>query len=187
MTRQLIRRIATWYRRHPDDGMLLSLHDGELSADRRARVQVHLKQCARCRHRAEQIAKDWNRLVEWNRSTAAFERFDQEQLTAKVRTSIDAFKAASLVAHSAGSSQRAPQAAAERQVAEILAVYLGRRAAAALLHAHRASSDSQQEGLRDAESVLRILLGEKPAAAIEAMICRIINQIPRSACGSSQR
>jgi anti-sigma factor RsiW len=52
---------------HPDDGTLESLLDGELEADERSRVEIHLSGCAACAARLAEARKfrlDADRLVE---------------------------------------------------------------------------------------------------------------------------
>jgi hypothetical protein len=176
-----VRQIIGWRCGRPSDRLLLLLHDREISDRQRARVQKHLLQCPRCRERFEQIAQDWKRLAAMNSAAGANSALAEEVLAARVRSSIDAWSAANLSAGAAPGTQTFEQIEAERQVATVLGVYLGQRAADALLREGGTSQILKKEGIASAEAALRILLGRKAATAIEDRLAKITNRLPESA------
>jgi anti-sigma factor RsiW len=175
-----LRQIVGWHCGRPSDHLLLLLHDGEISDRRRARVQRHLHRCPRCRERMARIAQDLKDLSAMNSNAGANATLAEEILVAKVRSSIDAWSAANLPDGSAPGTQTFEQIEAGRQVAAVLGVYLGQRAANALLREGGTSQISKQEGIASAEATLRILLGRKAATAVGEKLAKIINRLPES-------
>ena len=185
MLGSFVKRVIALHWRHPSESLLLSLHVGEISDRRRERLQAHLKQCLRCQARAAQMARDWRDFTELTLAADASPAFAEEELITKVQSSIRGWSAANLPASSQPETQPFAQTEVGQQVAAVLAVYLGQRAASALLHAGRATQISKQEKLAQAEWTLRVLLGRQGAKAVEKKLLRIMNQLPDSASGPS--
>ncbi len=177
--------MTAWHWGYPSEGLLISLQDGMISEKRRARVERHLKRCARCRARASQLAQDWKDFAELSLSAAAEPSSVQEELIAKIQASIHAWSEANLPASSQQEHQAFAQTETDRRIADVLGIYLGKRAAAALFHAEGASPASRQESLAHAKSALRILLGRKGATAVEEKLLKIMNHLPESSGGST--
>jgi len=171
-----------WRWRHPSDSRLLAFHDGELSGKHRERVQAHLNRCPRCLERAAQIAQDWKDFAELSAATAEKPPFAEGELIAKIKASVHEWRAADLPA---SPQQEFAQTATGRQVTAMLAIYLGQRAANALLNGIETSEISKQEKLAQAASTLRVLLGRKSAAAVVEKLLRIMGPISESAIKGS--
>lgn len=142
------------FRRHPSERLLISLHDGEISRWCRRRIERHLQKCSNCKERIARINRDWAYLSKLNGVVAP--EVPENGLVESVHASI---------------AVSADPAAMARRMEAVLEVYLGKRAAAALLKGER--TDSAQDGIAKAESMLRILLGNRSAAAIESKLLRI--------------
>jgi hypothetical protein len=162
------------FRRHPSDRLLIALHDGELPEGKRVRALLHLERCTSCRLRSSQIGLDWCRLLELNSSDLAGLNITGQEIAARVQSVIHDW-----------SKEHPVRTEAARRIENVLGVYLGKRAAAALLQERGASQDPVQDALASAGSTLRILLGNKSAAAIEAKLLQITGRTPESAGGSS--
>jgi hypothetical protein len=158
------------FRRHPSNRILTALHDGVLPERKRVRTQSHLDQCASCRLQASRIDQDWDQLVELNSADWADMKFAEQETIARVQASIHAWSAGHPV-----------PAEAARRIEDVLGIYLGRRAAAALSQERGASQDSVRDALASAGSTLGILLGKKGATAIESKLLRILGRAPGSA------
>lgn len=172
-----LRHLMLWRWRHPNDGRLLAFHDGELSGKLRERVQAHLNLCPRCLERAAQIAQDWKYFAELGAATAEKPPFAEGELIARIQSSIHAWSAANLPA---SPEQEFAQIATGRQATAMLGIYLGQRAANALLNGIEASEISRQEKLAQAASTLRVLLGRKSAAAVVEKLLGIMGPISES-------
>jgi anti-sigma factor RsiW len=185
MLRQFFQQMGAWHWGYPSDGQLLSLCDGELSDEPRVRIQAHLNQCPGCRERAAQIAQDWKDFAELSWAARAKPVFAEDALTAGIHASIHAWRMANLPAAGAQTTQASAQAEADRQAAAVLGVYIGQRAAHALLHGIDTSQASRQKKLAQAESTLRVLLGRKSAAAVVVKLAGLMGRLSESAGGSS--
>jgi hypothetical protein len=73
----------------------------------------------------------------------------------------------------------------DRRLAAVLKIYLGQRAAAALLQPGETTESSRQERRAGAEAALLTLLGRKGFAAVEMRLLKILER-PKSANESSQ-
>jgi anti-sigma factor RsiW len=180
-----VRRMTTLYWGHPSDSLLLSLHDGEISDKRRGRLEAHLNRCPRCQARAARMAQDWRDFAELTLAADAGPASAEEELITKIQSSIHAWSAANLPASSQPEAQAFAQTETGRQVAAVLGVYLGQRAAAALLHAGGTAQISKQQSVAQFGSTLRVLLGRQSARAVEKKLLRIMSQLPDSAGGPS--
>jgi len=184
MLGQLGGLVAAWLGGHPADGVLFALQDGQLSGRRLTRAHAHLKKCRRCRNKAAQMAREWKRVVDSGPAPGFASAIAEKELLARIRGSIRA-------SYPAEEGLPQPQAAAfaqteaGRQMAAVLGVYLGKRAAGALLNAGESDTPSKQECLAAAGSALTALLGRKGAAAVEARFRWIIDHCPDSAARSS--
>ena len=168
-------RARTWFRRHPSRGVLLSLQDGELPSERRARILAPIEACARCRAEAAQIEQEWKRLAALASDEVAEPVPAGNDLLARIRASIHAWSAANMTLPH---TRTLSEAEARRQVEAVLEVYLGKRAATAFLQAHGISPSSKLETLAAADSALVALLGREGAAAVSARLQRILDQVP---------
>jgi len=166
-------RAKTWFRIHPGRGVLLSLQHGELSGKRRVRTLSHLEACSRCRARAARIEQEWKRFAELAAAEAINPGFKEEELIARIQDSIRAWSEANVTPSQA---QTLSEAEARCQLEALLEVYLGKRAAAALVGTLGASPSSRQETLAAADSALAALLGRKGATAVSARLQRIMAQ-----------
>jgi anti-sigma factor RsiW len=176
MALSFFRHLMRW--RHPNDSRLLAFHDGELSGERRARIQAHLNLCPRCLERAAQITQDWKDFAESISATAEKPPFEKGKLIDKIQASVHAWSAANLPA---SPEQEFVQTETGRQVTAMLAIYLGQRAAKALIDGIEASEFSRQEKLAQAASTLRVLLGHKSAAAVVEKLVGIMGPLSESA------
>jgi hypothetical protein len=176
---QLIERLKP----HPGDSLLVSLHDNELSPSRRSRVLTHLKKCRHCRDRLMQIDLDWRQLEEL-RLAANRQPLSDTELISGIQASIHACSEATPQPASQEDLEKV-QAETNCNVAAALGVYIGRRAADAMVRANGTSLFSNRKNLASAQSTLRILIGRKSAAAIETKLHRIMNRMPESAGRSS--
>jgi hypothetical protein len=174
MTRFSILQAIELFRRHPSDRRLAALHDGQIQEGQRARAQRHLDRCPACRLRAERIGRDLAILADVNFAEAKNLSIDEQALVAGVQDSIRSWRAEYL-----------NRTEVTRRIEDVLGVYLGKRAAAALMQCGSVLQDSGQDSLANAGSTLRVLLGEKSARAVEARLLRIIKQVPESAGKSS--
>ena len=111
--------------------------------------------------------------------------FSEKELIANTLASIRAWRATNLLVPSAQTPQSFMQTESGRQIADVLGVYLGRRAVDSLLQPGEASKITGEESIEGAESVLRVLIGRRGATAIEAKILRMMNQRPESNSESS--
>jgi anti-sigma factor RsiW len=170
-------RAKTWSWRHPSRGVLLSLQDGELSGRRRARILSHLEGCSRCRANAARIKQEWKRIAALASTEGADPVPDENDLLARIQASIRAWSATSLTRPQ---TQTLSEAEARRQMEAVLEVYLGKRAAIALLQAHGVSPSSRQDTLTAVDSALAALLGRKGATVVSARLRRIVDQVPES-------
>ena len=181
MAESFFRRIMAWHWGSPSDGQLLALQDGELSGKRRASVQAHLEQCSQCRERAARIAQDLNAIAALSSAAAAKSPTGEQELIADVQASIRAWSEANLPPTPDQAKQALSPTEAERQAVAILGLYIGQRAAKALLQGIDASEASKKEKLAQAESTLRVLLGNKSAAAVVEKLAGIMGQLSESA------
>jgi hypothetical protein len=166
-----------WSWRHPSRGVLLSLQDGELSGKSWARVLSHLEGCARCRARAAQIELECKRFAALASAEGADALPNGNDLLARIQDSIRAWSATNLTRPQA---QTLSEAEARRQMEAVLEVYLGKRAAIALLQAHGVSPSTRQETLTAVDSALAALLGHRGATVVSARLRRIMDRVPES-------
>ncbi len=185
MLEQLAGRLTGWIHRHPDDGVLLALHDGELSEPRRARALSHLEHCLRCRARAAQIGQEWECLSGRRAAAGRVSDSREADLLVKIQASIHAWSAANIVTAPPQAAEVFARTEAGRQMALVLGIYLGQRAAAALLEAGGAVPPSRSGCLATAESTLTALLGRRGTSAVEAKLHWIMEHFPESAVQSS--
>ena len=174
-----------WFQRHPGERLLVALYDNELSSARRSGVLNHLKQCRRCQRRLLQIEQNWSRLEALKSAASENLPYSEKEFVSKIQASILARIAAD---HTVSASQKTAaftDTEAKRQIAAALGVYIGRRAADALLQADRTSPVSNKDGLASARSAMQILIGRKGARAIETKLHRIMSRLPESTGGSS--
>ncbi len=174
-------RLVTWHWGAPSDGDLLALQDNELSVERRARIQAHLNRCARCRERAERIARKWGEFAAFHQTASANPPFSEDELIAVIQSSIRAWRDANLPPPPEAERLVLTKTEAERQAVAVLGLYIGQRAAKALLQGIEDSESARKEKLAQAESTLRALLGRKNAAAVVEKIARIMAQHSESA------
>ncbi len=174
-------RLVTWHWGSPSDGELLALQDNELSGKRQARIQAHLKRCGRCRERAERIAREWSEFVALNEAASANPPFSEDELIAEIQSPIKAWSRANLPPPKETERLVLTKTEAERQAVAGLGLYIGQRAAKALLQGMEDSESSRKEKLAQAESTLRALIGRKNAAAVVEKITRIMAQHSESA------
>jgi hypothetical protein len=185
MLKLFFRHLINWFHRHPGESVLLSLHDNEASPARRSRILAHLKQCPSCQDRLTQIEENWKRLKEWKSAASENSALSEKELASKIQASIHAWSEANRPASTSRENLATIKAEANRQIAAVLGVYLGRRAADALLRTNNTLQFSAKEELAGAQSALRILIGRKSATAIEMKLHRIMNRMPESAGRSS--
>jgi hypothetical protein len=176
---QLIER----FRQHPGESLLISLHDNETSPSQRSQILTHLKQCPRCQDRLSRIEQDWKQLEELRLAAGTSVSLSETELASKIQESIHKWSEANRPASAARETLPISKAEAERQIADVLGVYLGRRAADAILHAGQTTQFSNKDSLAGACSALRILIGRKSATAIEMKLHRIMSRMPESAGG----
>jgi hypothetical protein len=172
-------RISIWqavelFRRHPSDRMLIALHDGQISEGRSARLRRHLDKCPTCRTRSSQIQCDWDLLAKVNSAENRILSIAEQALVSRVHDSIRDWK-----------TEHPDWTDTEHRMEHVLGVYLGKRAAAALVQGSNALQDPGQDHLASAGSTLRILLGKKSAVAIESTLLRIMGQASESTSESS--
>ena len=177
MSESFFQRLATWHWGAPSDGELLALHDGELTGKRRTQIQEHLKRCARCRDRSAQIAEDWNNFTSLNSDSIANSSSSEEGLILDIQASIRAWSEANLPFAPATKDYALTPAEAERQAIAVLGLYIGQRAAKAMLQGIDTSEASKQEKLAQAESTLSTLLGRKSATAVIEKLARILGPL----------
>ncbi len=141
---------------HPGERLLIAYHDGEVSDKVRARIHDHLQRCFECQSKAAQISQEWTHL---------------SALNAAIETGISK---AELAESMQNTIRMAPGSDdARKQMAAVLEVYLGKRAAAAVLTGQVAPGAHAYDGLESADALLRTLLGKKSAKAIESRLVRI--------------
>jgi len=174
-------RLVTWHWGSPSDGELLALQDNELSVKHRVRIQAHLKRCGRCRERAERIAREWSEFAAFTETASAKSPFSEDELIADIQSSIRAWSDANLPPPPEDERLVLTKAEAERQAVAVLGLYIGQRAAKALLQGIDASESARKEKLAQAESTLRALLGQKNAAAVMEKLTRITGPLSESA------
>jgi anti-sigma factor RsiW len=173
--------MTKWYWRHPSERLLLLLRDGEIPDRHRFRIQAHLKHCPECQSRAAQIDQDWKYLAELNAAATADPAFSEEEQIKTIRASIHAWSSINFPDFSAQTKPQFAQTETGMQIEAVLGVYIGQRAAAALLRMGEASQDSKPESIANAESILGTLLGRKGATAVKAKLLRIMDQKSGSA------
>jgi hypothetical protein len=126
-----------------------------------------------------QIEQDWQQLEELRSASINNASLSEEDLVSGIQAFIHAGSEVHPPASPARETQSLDQAAA------VLGVYLGRRAADAMLQASGTSRLTNKENLASAKSALRTLIGRRSATAIEMKLHRIMRRIPESAGGSS--
>ncbi len=174
-------RLGEWLRGHPSDGTLFALQDGQLAGSRKTRAYTHLANCPACREKAVQMELDWKSVDDAYRTPGSDFVPAEDELLASIRNALRASDPAEDVL-------AAPQAAAfaqteaGRRMAGVLGIYLGQRAAAALLDA--GGNNSKQECLTAAGNALTELLGQKGAAAVQARISWIVDHCAESSAQS---
>jgi anti-sigma factor RsiW len=177
MPESFFQRLTTWHWGAPGDGELLALHDGELSEKRRTQIQKHLMHCPRCRDRSAQIVQDWNNFASLNSDSVPNPPSSEEAMILDIQASIRAWSEANLPFTPATKNYALTPAEAERQAIAVLGLYIGQRAAKAILQGIDASEASKQEKLAHAESTLRTLLGRKSATAVIEKLARIMGKL----------
>jgi hypothetical protein len=171
---------------HPSDRRLLTLQDGATHDARCKRTQAHLIRCPRCRERAAHIAEDWSSIAKLNAGENARTVFPEEAMVINIRASMHSWSIANPAPPSTQEMQEFAQTDAGRQVAAILETYLGRRAASALLCKAGSSPAPEQRSLAEVWPAIRILLGQKSAAAVEEKLLSRAAHFLKSAGRSSQ-
>jgi anti-sigma factor RsiW len=164
-------RFLQWFYQHPGDSQILSFLHGELPDERRSFMVKHLDQCHRCHTRLMQLEQEWKHFAELNTASTATSSLEEKELIAKIQDAL----------HDRPKS--GPEM--DRQLAAVLKIYLGQRAATALLQPGETAAASQQERLAGAEAALLTLLGRKGFAAVEMKLLKILES-PKSANESSQ-
>ncbi|HYK89448.1 MAG TPA: hypothetical protein VE398_11805 [Acidobacteriota bacterium] len=179
----MIRQIVSWVSAlfHPADNVLVMLNDAELRDKSRERSLSHLENCGRCQERVSQIAHEWKIIAQVWRADADAAGADRE--LAEIQSTINSWITADGVPISQP-SQPFAQTPTGRQVSAVLGIYLGHRAAAALLEAGGAAPRSRQQYLMAADTALTALLGRKGAAAVGAKLLRIMDQFSESVAQS---
>ncbi len=173
-------RLVTWHWGSPSDGDLLALRDNEISDKRRVRVEAHLKQCASCRERAARIAREWDEFAAISANAAARPSFAEDELIADIQASIRAWSEANLPPPAQTAKRALSSSEAERQAVAVLGLYIGQRAAKALLQGIDASETARKEKLAQAESTLCALLGQKSAAAVMEKLSNLLGPLSES-------
>lgn len=163
-------RFLQWFYRHPGDSRILSFLEGELQDKRHAYMAKHIKECNRCHTKLVQMEQDWKHFAELNTASAADPFFEEKELIAKIQDSLH------------DQPKSGPEM--DRQLASVLGIYLGQRAARALLQPGETTESSRQERLAGAEAALLTLLGRKGFAAVEMRLLKILER-PKSANESS--
>lgn len=164
-------RLLQWFHQHPGDSQILSFLHGELPEERRAFMVKHLNKCHRCHTKMIQLEQEWKHFAELNTAVTANPVFEEKELITKIQDALhDRLKSG-------------PEM--DRQLASVLGIYLGQRAAAALLQPGKTTASSRQERLAGAEAALLTLLGRKGFAAVEMRLLKILER-PKSANVSSQ-
>jgi hypothetical protein len=179
MLRLGFQKLIDGFRRHPGESQLVSLNDNEIPPSLRSKILAHLKQCRRCQDRLMQIEQDWKKLEQLRSTSINNASLSEEDLVSNIQASIHAWGEANQPASASRRTRSLDEAAA------VLGVYLGRRAADAMLQASGTSQPTNKENLASAQSALRILIGRRSATAIEMKLHRIMRRIPESAGGSS--
>jgi anti-sigma factor RsiW len=185
MFRNLAWRIEEWFGGHPSDGRLFSLRDGALSDRQRACVTEHLKKCDRCRAKTAQMEREWKRFAELSAVSNIKSSIEENELLAKIRSDIRAWSNANPSPLSSLPANDFEKTETGHKVAAVLSIYLGNRAAAALLQTNETPERERAGKLIGAERTLSILLGRKCAAAIDLKLRRIMEELPKSTCESS--
>ena len=180
-------RLIEWFQRHPGESLLISLHDNEISPSRRPRILAHLKRCPLCQDRFAKIMHDWNQLEKLKSAASESSSLSEDGLVSKIQGSIHAWNETNQPPSFSQENQTLSRAEVEHPIAAVLGVYIGRRAANAMLHASGTTEFSNMENLAGAGSPLQILIGRKSAAAVESKIHRILSRLAESPGGSSAR
>jgi hypothetical protein len=164
-------RIRRWFRRHPSDEELTLFVDKELKEERLVYLRQHFNQCDRCRARWTRLEQEWKNLAAMSADTNAQYPIPNEELLKKIQAAIHD--------HNVSGSET------DQKVAAVLGIYLGRRAAEAILKGE-ASASARREKIVGAEAALSALLGRKGYAAVETRLVSIMNEGPESLGESSQ-
>ena len=177
-------RMGEWLRGHPSDGTLFALQDGQLAGRRKTRAYTHLANCPACREKAAQMEREWESVVGVCRTPDSDFVPAEDEILASIR---DAIRASSPAEDFLTAPQGAvfAQTEAGRRMAGVLGIYLGQRAAAALLDAGGNNPQSKQECLAAAENALTALLGQKGASAVQVRIRWIVDHCADSGAQSS--
>lgn len=165
MLGMILVEVLEFARRHPSDRVLTAMRDGALPDRQLTRVLAHMDRCTACRLRAGRISLEWDELVELNSAGTEDSKAAEQELVARIQAAVRAWN-----------DGQPAQANASRKIEDVLGVYLGKRAAAALLHERAAVDDSLQDIIGSAGSTLRILLGKKSTTVIESKLLKIIGR-----------
>jgi hypothetical protein len=139
----------------------------DLGAKRPASMKRHIDRCDHCRMRLARLEQEWKQLAEMR----AHSFISEEELLAKIQSAIR--------------TQIASGMEKDRKIAAVLGVYLGQRAAEAIIKGETSESERRKK-IAGAEAALSILLGRRGFAAVETRIDSIMNEQPESQGESSR-
>jgi len=169
---QFLRRFC----RHPGKRRLLLFLDNELPDMHRNQIIRHLAECNRCHARMVQMEREWRFFAELNLASS-LDLIEKKKLITKIQAAIQDLKSSP--------PQLPEKTEMDRQLAAVLDIYLGRRAAASLVQPEKDSAPSRGEKIAGAEAALLTLLGRKGFAAVEMRLHPITRCAPKAVGGPS--
>jgi hypothetical protein len=169
--RSIVKQAYDWLRSlpHPQAGLLIALHDGELPGDATATVRSHLERCSYCQQRLDRLL-DGLRFID---RSSAFSSpiFSVEEGLASLTSAIHQGKVVR-DDHPFVSPGKASVVLHRRLLSE-LSIYLGRGTATRLLERCNHSLQHRDRLSAAIEPVVKTFLGEDAGGAVLANVLRI--------------
>lgn len=161
--KKIMNRIRTG---HPAPGVLLESLDGELDAERDAKIKAHLAGCSLCRERLDQLQEG---LQFFNRTVASSgPEFSVDEGLKQLTSAIRAHEF-SLDNELQVKPEHKPSRAMYARLLSELSIYVGRRTAIQLLE----RCDQRDRLSAVIEPVISAFLGQHTGAAVLANVLRI--------------